>query len=86
MRGNTDPTHPDQFDPLIRIKAGKARRILVFERCCTTTPAVWRDIGLCAVQRRDLISTPAADHVMAAMRAPVLNMGLVEIQQQAKAA
>jgi predicted N-formylglutamate amidohydrolase len=35
--------------------------------------------------RNDLIDTRAKAHAMAAMLAPVLNMGLVEIQRQAKA-
>lgn len=35
--------------------------------------------------RNDLIATPEAGHRMADLLAPVLNMGLVEIQKQAKA-
>ena len=35
--------------------------------------------------RSDLIATPQAEQVMADLLAPVLNMGLVEIQKQAKA-
>lgn len=35
--------------------------------------------------RNDLITTPAAESAMADQLAPVLNMGLVEIQRQAKA-
>ena len=35
--------------------------------------------------RNDLIATPEAEHSMAELLAPVLNMGLVEIQRQAKA-
>ena len=35
--------------------------------------------------RNDLIATPAAEQAMADQLAPVLNMGLVEIQKQAKA-
>jgi predicted N-formylglutamate amidohydrolase len=35
--------------------------------------------------RNDLIADPAAEEAMAALLAPVLNMGLVEIQRQAKA-
>jgi predicted N-formylglutamate amidohydrolase len=35
--------------------------------------------------RNDLIATPAAEAAMAELLAPVLNMGLVEIQRQAKA-
>jgi predicted N-formylglutamate amidohydrolase len=35
--------------------------------------------------RNDLIATPAAEIAMADQLAPVLNMGLVEIQRQAKA-
>ncbi|MGB8813733.1 MAG: N-formylglutamate amidohydrolase [Paracoccaceae bacterium] len=35
--------------------------------------------------RNDLIATPAAEQAMADALAPVLNMGLVEIQKQAKA-
>ena len=35
--------------------------------------------------RNDLIATPAAEMAMADQLAPVLNMGLVEIQKQAKA-
>ena len=35
--------------------------------------------------RNDLIATPAAEIAMADQLAPVLNMGLVEIQKQAKA-
>ena len=86
MRGHTDPTHPDHVDPPIKTTADKARAISAFERRCDAMPVARRDIGLCAVQRRDLITAPAAAHGMAALRAPVLNMGLVEIQQQAKAA
>ena len=35
--------------------------------------------------RNDLIATPEAEQKMADMLAPVLNMGLAEIQKQAKA-
>jgi predicted N-formylglutamate amidohydrolase len=35
--------------------------------------------------RNDLIASPDAEEAMAEALAPVLNMGLVEIQKQAKA-
>ena len=35
--------------------------------------------------RNDLIATPEAEITMADQLAPVLNMGLIEIQRQAKA-
>ena len=35
--------------------------------------------------RNDLIATPEAEQAMAETLAPILNMGLIEIQRQAKA-